>query len=1253
MGAVCPPDRGRVCLTDVDELFTLMHNFAPQIMPDQWTFSTLVTLFLRLGAVGRAYGVFEEATEKGMYLNIDAYRRLAQGLCKDGAYRTTQVESVFVAMCTSLQRSQQAVELKGLEACEQTLDHIRRSGLRPTLASYNAMFRAYLLRPTGTSAERASVQLNRILSSEGSRCGIGTEEELEVVDVVPTVETYMLLMEIWGKSGMPYGPERASELARYMEAMNIPLTPDVYELLLKAWLRTYRFDSPKQCENLFRDMAVRDLTPTSTSFELLLRAWARSRLPGAVDKCWEVFRTMEQGMGLEVPQRLLGVMAMSLVKRRWAQGSSPPPREQQEAGVQLRFLLSRAGVIALRDEVPLDPLLCRAALDTLMGMSDDPNTASYLSDFIHLVIATKSTLTSRHSFRSITRILARENSSTSDTDSNNNMVDAFQTALGKPMCVTLLNLRLASSDPRDAESTFLSLLAAHPNVNPDICSYNILLEQMARAARADHRDEARTWVDSVEEVLDGMMESEQPDAETFEVMADFWDWSCEEETDPAATGSALWKTETLFDTISRRLREDSGGRRVLPRSTNLRMVNAWCAQKSHTFVEKATALLFSVASGGATPGAVSSMLDVVVAAWIRCGQRERAHVVFTSLLAASAVRPAPTTCRRLVDALTSTPRSVSNIEVAQYVYESAVLAGMPHDPDSVARILRSWVLTASGIAPFRTEQFLVRNIARGLVPTVDLLNVLLDVHAKSGLENAPETCEKLLFERLPELKVTPTIVSYNTVMAAWARSKDDKAFARADRIFQAALRDARVAVNVISYSSLLSALGKTGSKERTAELAKTIFDDMEEKGITPDRQSWTTLIGILARTRPHEAQSTFDRMLASGCTPNAVTYTTMLNLWGASEDPEASRRVLEIFRAMRSAGYRLDTVGYTSLISAIGRSGDADAPHRAIDVFEQMKTNDLKPDLKAYTVLISIMAKADLYDAADSIYRDLCNNGLEPSEVTFTMLLNMWSRSKHPEAASRIEELYDALCSANVVADGRAFRSLTRALSKCNGRMAIARKVETLLRCTIDFGARPDIMSFQTVLTSWLECVEEDAVVVEKVASLLDLMTSIGGRPSKRVFYTVFGKVAEKPDRRRPRSKKQTALYASRDRPAEYRMVLDSFSRAGFAPTTRNFNQMLFLEVQSITGNSATVDVHDATVSRAEALLTELEARDLAPDRMTLKNVLALKNACVDRGCSLDIMQRLEGLTESLTTRLKDKGLQLKSVLEEPKERDG
>ena len=65
----------------------------------------------------------------------------------------------------------------------------------------------------------------------------------------------------------------------------------------------------------------------------------------------------------------------------------------------------------------------------------------------------------------------------------------------------------------------------------------------------------------------------------------------------------------------------------------------------------------------------------------------------------------------------------------------------------------------------------------------------------------------------------------------------------------------------------------------------------------------------------------FERMLDGNDPsqkPNAVTFTTLLTMWANSKLPEASNRVVEIFKHMTLLGARMDTVGYSSLLSALG-----------------------------------------------------------------------------------------------------------------------------------------------------------------------------------------------------------------------------------------------------------------------------------------------------------------------------------------------
>ena len=51
-------------------------------------------------------------------------------------------------------------------------------------------------------------------------------------------------------------------------------------------------------------------------------------------------------------------------------------------------------------------------------------------------------------------------------------------------------------------------------------------------------------------------------------------------------------------------------------------------------------------------------------------------------------------------------------------------------------------------------------------------------------------------------------------------------------------------------------------------------------------------------------------MLSSGCEATTVTYTTLLTMWANSKRPEASGRIVEIFKRMQQEGQKNDAISY-------------------------------------------------------------------------------------------------------------------------------------------------------------------------------------------------------------------------------------------------------------------------------------------------------------------------------------------------------
>jgi pentatricopeptide repeat protein len=142
-------------------------------------------------------------------------------------------------------------------------------------------------------------------------------------------------------------------------------------------------------------------------------------------------------------------------------------------------------------------------------------------------------------------------------------------------------------------------------------------------------------------------------------------------------------------------------------------------------------------------------------------------------------------------------------------------------------------------------------VKRGIIPTVNILNMLLDIYSHSKDPIMPAKGERLL----NLLKGTtdgrrglqPDVVSYNSVISAWGRSKASDAEERAFHVF-ASMMESGLKPDVVSYSALLTAIS-TAKDDAAGARADRVFDEMLQHGVKPDIKAWTIYLTIWTKSR--------------------------------------------------------------------------------------------------------------------------------------------------------------------------------------------------------------------------------------------------------------------------------------------------------------------------------------------------------------------------------------------------------------------
>ncbi|KAJ8536676.1 hypothetical protein K7X08_035077 [Anisodus acutangulus] len=230
---------------------------------------------------------------------------------------------------------------------------------------------------------------------------------------------------------------------------------------------------------------------------------------------------------------------------------------------------------------------------------------------------------------------------------------------------------------------------------------------------------------------------------------------------------------------------------------------------------------------------------------------------------------------------------------------------------------------------------------------------------------------------------------------------------------------------VAIYDSIIGCLGR----KKTINEALELFRRMLEAGIYPEETMFVTMINALSRNgRAIQAHELFDKMLEDGVQPSHYAYTALIN-----GEFEFTFKLVDL---MEKSEIELDLVTYITLVSSVSRNirsldGKWLVPQRqyeeskemlfcllhqsamlpkkkcleisvssqeqikfiALRLINKVKDAPLMPNLYLYNGIISGFCWAERMEDAYKHLDTTQKEGLQPNQVTFTILIDGHFRS--------------------------------------------------------------------------------------------------------------------------------------------------------------------------------------------------------------------------------------------------------------------
>ena len=166
-----------------------------------------------------------------------------------------------------------------------------------------------------------------------------------------------------------------------------------------------------------------------------------------------------------------------------------------------------------------------------------------------------------------------------------------------------------------------------------------------------------------------------------------------------------------------------------------------------------------------------------------------------------------------------------------------------------------------------------------------------------------------------------------------------------------------------------------------------IFEEMNQRGLTPNRKSFSILLnGYAEQGDTERILEIFNDMKKSHLnTPDISSYNILLKCFSKKQD---FVKLIQIFNEMNSffsSSISPDLLSYSTVINAYGECGDID---KMMSFFHQMKRSRIKPDKILYNILVSAFARKGDRNMIIELMTEMQSLGFQMDEWTFTSVMD-------------------------------------------------------------------------------------------------------------------------------------------------------------------------------------------------------------------------------------------------------------------------
>lgn len=296
----------------------------------------------------------------------------------------------------------------------------------------------------------------------------------------------------------------------------------------------------------------------------------------------------------------------------------------------------------------------------------------------------------------------------------------------------------------------------------------------------------------------------------------------------------------------------------------------------------------------------------------------------------------------------------------------------------------------------------------GLQPNIVTFGTMIDMYAKKG---DLEHLKKFFYDMTKTHKMTPNPYIFSSVIECFMALNDRKSAMEVLQLLQKQANrraaPAREAYNLMfkglvesghikesldllqvmtqkesyleakTFAPLLTYFAKRGDTSGAHQVAKL----MTKANVKPTSHTYSILLESHAKAGDIEgAENIFD-MFKQKYRPNTYVYNTMLYLYTSKNEMD---KVLEIYRRMSKAHVPANEYTYGILMNFYAKRKELKVVEALLDT---MESNNIYPGVVCYTMLMQTYFECDRSEDAKNTFKQIIEEGLQPTDVTMSILV--------------------------------------------------------------------------------------------------------------------------------------------------------------------------------------------------------------------------------------------------------------------------